>query len=104
MASSCPLSAAPIQFKLDTKYKGERETGFEPATSTLAIKSSGIVLRRAACPSYVRFIWLYSEPIELRLRLGPRQGHRACPSPQGTTDGLARPDRCLGLATNGFSS
>jgi len=39
---------APIQLKLDTKYKLERETGFEPATSTLAIKSSGIVFRREA--------------------------------------------------------
>jgi hypothetical protein len=38
----------------------ERETGFEPATSTLAIKSSGIVFRCRWMPSSECFIRLYS--------------------------------------------
>jgi hypothetical protein len=42
----------------------ERETGFEPATSTLAIKPSGIVLRCRWMPSYECFIRLYSEHLE----------------------------------------
>jgi len=49
----------------------ERETGFEPATSTLAIKSSGIVLRREARPlmcALFGFIQIVLSSFRVRLR------------------------------------
>jgi hypothetical protein len=95
--------AAPINSNWTRSTKVERETGFEPATSTLAIKSSGIVFRRAACPFCVCFIWLYSDPLERRCRsggAGAEAGPSCPPIPSGGLQmGSRDPGRCLGLAS-----
>jgi hypothetical protein len=103
IASSCRLSRLRSNSNWTRSTKVERETGFEPATSTLAIKSSGIVFRRAACPFCVCFIWLYSDPLERRCRsggAGAEAGPSCPPIPSGGLQmGSRDPGRCLGLAS-----